>query len=288
MDTSQPIIEIKGLSYKYAAAEKWALRDINLKIHEGEYVALVGLNGAGKTTLGLCLNGIIPNMIMGEMEGEVLIKGLDTFEHPVRELAKIVGMVFDNPDYQMSQFSVAEEIALGLENLGLPYEQMKGTITEVLETVGLSGFEERSPYALSGGQQQRLMIAASLAMRPTILVMDEPTSNIDPIGKEEVFAVASTLNKRNKMTVIIAEHEVDMIASFADRIIVMHDGRVVLNGSPREVFREIEAFQKYGLRVPQVTELFHKLSSRASRISMDELPTTLDQAEILYAALLGS
>ena len=276
---ANPIIEIKDLSYKYAATEKYALKNINLKIYEGEYVVLMGLNGSGKTTLSLCFNGVIPNMIMGEMEGEAIVCGIDTFDHPVREMAKYVGMVFDNPDYQMSQFSVAEEIALGLENLGVPYEQMKQNISNALSMVGLPGFEQRSPYELSGGQQQRLMIAAALAVQPKILVMDEPTSNIDPIGKEEVFEVAAKLNKEEKMTVIVAEHEVDVMAIYADRIIVMNDGEIFLNGKPEEVFTNVDAIQELGLRVPQVSELICKLNKANVLPQKKYIPITVDQAE---------
>ncbi|HOM67040.1 MAG TPA: ABC transporter ATP-binding protein, partial [Brevefilum fermentans] len=197
MEEAKPIIEFKDLSFSYKSADnRYALKNINLKIYEGDYVALLGLNGAGKTTLQLCLNGVIPNSILGDFSGEVIVDGHDTFETPVRELAKIVGMVFDNPEFQLSQMSVGEEIALGLENLGYSYEEMVNTITEVLGIVGLSGLEERSPWGLSGGQQQRLSIASALAMHPKILVMDEPTSNVDPIGKEEIFQVAYDLNRK--------------------------------------------------------------------------------------------
>ncbi len=198
MEENKPIIEISNLNFTYGAAERPALKNISLTIYEGEYVALLGLNGAGKTTLLTCLNGVIPHMIIGDMEGTVKISGLDTNDYPTRELAKVVGIVFDNPEFQLSQMFVCEEIALGLENLGVPTDEMHRIIPEVLETVGLSGLENRSPFELSGGQQQRLAIAASLAMRPRILVMDEPTSNVDPIGKEEIFAVAAKLNKELK------------------------------------------------------------------------------------------
>jgi len=287
MDNQKPIIEIKDLSYTYAATEQYALRSINLSILEGEYVALLGLNGSGKTTLQLCLNGVIPNMVMGEMEGEVIIDGVDTFEYPVREMAKTVGMVFDNPDYQISQLSVAEEIALGLENIGTSYEEMRKIIAEVLEYVGLPGYEERSPYALSGGQQQRMMIAASLAMHPKILAMDEPTSNLDPIGKEEVFAVAAKLNKERKMTVIVAEHEVDVMAEYADRIVVLDKGEMILNGTPEFVFSQVDVLQKIGLRVPQVTELAYRLHQNHSIQTDGNLPVTVDGAEAMFKSLIG-
>ena len=286
MADRKPIIEIVDLSYSYADSERPALKNINLTIYEGEYVALMGLNGAGKTTLELCLNGVIPNMMMGEMDGTVKIEGLDTGEYPTRELAKVVGLVFDNPEFQLSQMSVAEEIALGLENLGIPSDEMHIIIPEVLQTVGLSGLEKRSPFELSGGQQQRLAIASALAMRPRILVMDEPTSNVDPIGKEEIFAVAARLNKERKMTVIMAEHEVEVMAAYADRIIVLDQGSIISNGSPQEVFSQVDMLEKIGLRVPQVTELAYKLRSQNIFNWPPPLPVTTDEAEKVISKLL--
>ncbi len=262
MTEKKPIIEIKDLTFTYTTAETPALKNINLTLYEGEYVAILGLNGAGKTSLLLTLNGVIPNMIMGDMEGIVLVDGKDTDEYPVREMAKVVGMVFDNPEFQLSQMTVAEEIALGLENLGVSPAQMHLDIDEVLDIVGLTGLEERSPFGLSGGQQQRLSIASALAMKPKILVMDEPTSNVDPIGKEEIFAVADQLNHERGMTVIISEHEVEVMAAYADRILVMHEGEIVLNGTPQEVFSQVDILKSIGLRTPQVTELAHCLEEQ--------------------------
>jgi len=183
MAEKKPVIEFKNLTFYYQLQEKPALKNINLTIYEGEYVAILGLNGAGKTTLQLCINGVIPNMIFGNFEGDVLINGLNTQEYPTREMAKIVGMVFDNPEFQLTQTSVAEEVALGLENIGIPTDEMHAIIDDALETVGMDGLQERSPFALSGGQQQRLALASALAMKTEILVMDETTSNIYTLGK---------------------------------------------------------------------------------------------------------
>ena len=287
MTERKPVIEIKHLTFTYAGkgdAEP-ALKDINLTIYEGEYVALVGLNGSGKTTLLLCLNGVIPTMIVGEYEGEVIVKGKDTFETPVREMAKTVGMVFDNPAFQMSQMFVAEEVALGMESLGISKEEMHAKVPVVLDIVGLSGLEDRSPFGLSGGQQQRLAIASALAMEPNILVMDEPTSNVDPIGKEEIFAVAEKLNGERAMTVIMAEHEVEVIAAYADRIVVMEDGRIILNGTPKEVFSHTEEFHRMGLRCPQVTEFAYQLEKENIFDSHGEYPVTLEEAEKTFKPL---
>ncbi len=272
MPDDSAFISIRNLGWTYAATTRPALTDINVDIAQGEYVGIIGLNGAGKTTLGLCLNGIIPHMLMGEQAGTVSIAGLDPTTLPVREMARTVGMVFDNPEFQMSQITAAEEVALGLENIGVPYAEMVPRIAAALELVGLTGFDERSPMALSGGQQQRLAIAATLVMKPTILFMDEPTSNLDPLGKEEVFEIALKLNKEEGLTVIVAEHEVEVLAQYADRILVLHEGRLVLQGTPAEVFAQGARMTELGLRVPQVTEFASALAGPGAT----GLPVTTD------------
>ena len=267
-------IKIEGLTFTYAAGIKPALSDINLEIKRGEYLGIMGLNGAGKTTLGLSINGIVPQSTMGFYEGKVTVEGLDTSTTPVREMARTVGIVFDNPEFQMSQVSAAEEVALGLENLGVPTEEMPPRVSAALATVGLPGFEERSPMGLSGGQQQRLAIASVLAMHPRILFMDEPTSNLDPIGKEEVFELARKLNREDGLTVIVAEHECEVLAAYADRIVVLSEGKIVMIGTPSEVFARGDELAKLGLRVPQATELALDLGGSDKK----NLPVTTEEA----------
>ncbi len=271
------IIVVEHLTYQYLGTDRPALKDINLRIKRGEYVALLGRTGAGKTTLCLSLNGIVPHMTMGEFSGRVLVDGVGTLDKPVREMAKKVGMVFDNPEYQLSQMTVREEVALGLENLGVPREEMLRRIAEVLRIVELDGLDDRSPLALSGGQQQRLAIAAALAMYPEILVLDEPTSNLDPLGKREVFRVARQLNKERGMTIIIAEHEVEVMALHADRIVALHEGEIVLNGTPHDVFREVETLDRIGVRVPQVTQLAYELDHQYGKWG-GSYPVTVEEA----------
>lgn len=269
--SDDPIISISDMGFTYAQGARPALSGINLEIARGEYVAVMGLNGAGKTTLGLCLNGIIPHMLMGEQTGQVRVDGKDPGIVVVREMARTVGIVFDNPEFQMSQITAAEEVALGLENLGVPAEEMPERIAAALRLVGLDGFEERAPMGLSGGQQQRLAIAAVLVMRPSILFMDEPTSNLDPLGKDEIFEIARHLNREEGMTVIVAEHEVEVLAEYADRIVVLHEGRIAMQGTPAEVLSRVAELDALGLRSPQVTEFAHALSGASA-----DLPVTMD------------
>lgn len=281
-----PIISFDNVTFSYAGTEEHALESINLDINAGEYVAILGLNGAGKTTLGLCVNGVIPTMLGGDIEGTVTVDGLVVTDYPVREMAKIVGMVFDNPEFQMSQLSAGEEVALGLENAGVPYEDMKRIIPETLALVGLAGFEERSPLGLSGGQQQRLAIAAVLAMSPKILIMDEPTSNLDPIGKQEVFDMAAKLNREKGMTVIVIEHEVEVMAKYADRVIVMDGGKVVMNGTPQEIFGQVEALAALKLRVPEAAAVATLL--KAQKLWKGAVPITTEPAVDAINTLLGA
>ncbi|MFW5991636.1 MAG: energy-coupling factor ABC transporter ATP-binding protein [Halanaerobiaceae bacterium] len=281
---NNPIIEVNDLNYTYTTAEERSLKNINLEVYPGEYVAILGLSGAGKTTLCLSLNGIIPHMIMGVKDGECIVNGVDIDETSVRELAKSVGMVFDNPEYQLTQLTVKEEVALGLENLGTPYEEMLVRIEEALEIVGLEGLEERSPKALSGGQQQRLAIAAALAMYPDVLILDEPTSNLDPQGKKDVFEVLRKLNQEQNMTIVIAEHEVEVIAEYADRIIILQEGELIKSGTPEKVFNDVQSVTDAGLRVPQVTEFGHVLRKKGYTIS-GKLPITLEDGIDKYSNL---
>lgn len=283
---TDPIIRFDNVTFQYPGTEEPALRDIDLSIMPGEYVAILGLNGAGKTTLGLCVNGVVPTMLGGTLEGTVTVGGLDVDEYPVREMAKLVGMVFDNPEFQMSQQSAAEEVALGLENAGIPYDDMLRIIPESLAMVGLAGFEERSPLGLSGGQQQRLAIAAVLAMKPQILIMDEPTSNLDPIGKQEVFGIAAKLNKEAGMTVIVIEHEVEVMAQYADRVIVIDNGRIVMNGAPGEIFSRVEELNALGLRAPEAAVLAETL--RARGLWDGPTPTTTGPAVEAVRTMIGA
>jgi energy-coupling factor transporter ATP-binding protein EcfA2 len=274
-----PIVSLADLSVTYAGADRPSLAGIDVAISAGEAVGVMGLTGAGKTTLGLCLNGVIPQLLPATITGRAVVAGHDPTTTPVREMARRVGMIFDNPEYQLSQPTVAEEIAFGLENLGVAPDAMPDRIAGALALVGLAGFEERSPYALSGGQQQRLAIAAALVMEPSILVMDEPTSNLDPTGAAEVFAIVRALNRERGMTLIVAEHDVEALAANVDRFVVLDGGRVVADGPTSDVLGRLEDLRRWGLRPPQVTELAAALAPDA-----DSLPVTVDAAVAWLAA----
>jgi len=273
------IIKIENLSVQYLEQEDKALDGISLEVNEGEFVAILGAHGAGKTTLCLSINGIVPNMINADMFGKIEVAGEVPPKIPVRELASKVGSVFDNPEFQMSQLTVFEEVALGLQNLGVEKDTIIENITRSLELVGLAGFEERSPFEISGGQQQRLAMASALSMKPQILVLDEPTSNLDPIGKEEVFTVTRKMNQEEGLTVIIAEHEVEVIAEYADKVILLEEVKITQMGTPEELFPSIVNIQSdVGVRIPQITDFASKIPDKFK----GTIPVTVDQATESY------
>jgi energy-coupling factor transporter ATP-binding protein EcfA2 len=251
---ADPIIKVENLSFTYQGDKK-ALKNINLEIAEGEYVAIVGANGAGKTTLCLLLNGIIPNVIGGRIAGTVHVNHLNTFDHHVYEIAQTVGLVLQDPESQLFSADVCSEIAFAAENRGIPRGDIITRLNEAISIVRLNGLEDRLSDELSGGQKQRLAIAANLVVRPKIMVADEPTSQLDPVGKEEVFATLAELNEKHGMTVIIASHDVDEISRYADRVIVLNEGEIVLQGTPDKVFHEIEVLDRVFVHVPDIARL---------------------------------
>ncbi len=251
---ADPIIDIENLSYTYPSATK-ALNDVSIKVDPGEYLAIVGANGAGKTTLCMFLNGVIPNVVGGRVSGSVHVCGMDTFEHHVYDIAQNVGLVLQDPKSQLFSADVRSEVAFAAENRGVPRAEMITRMEEVLKIVRLEELAARLSDELSGGQKQRLAIAANLIVRPKILVADEPTSQLDPVGKNEVFATLSSLNKDFGMTVVIASHDVDEIERYADRVIVLDHGSIILEGPPDKVFREVDTLDPLFVHVPDLARL---------------------------------
>jgi len=279
-------VEIKNLTVKYPLSEKFALSDISFSIFKKEMVGIIGPTGAGKTTLCLCMKGLIPHMIPVRMDGFVKIFGIDTRESSVPELSRKVGLVLDDPEAQLTQLTVEEEVALGLENLGLEPSEIRERVREALSLVGLEGFEDRAPIDLSGGQQQRLAIASVIAMYPEILILDEPTSNLDPVGKEEVFETLYKLKKEKEITIIVVEHEIERLAEFTDKIAVLYDGRLVMMDTPKKIFNLVEELNSINERVPQVTELSYNLRKRNPKLFAEELPITLSEAFNEYSEIV--
>jgi energy-coupling factor transporter ATP-binding protein EcfA2 len=249
-----PIVEVRSLSYTYPGSTKPTLTNVNFSVEEGEFILLTGPSGCGKTTLCRCLNGLIPNSYGGEFNGQVIVDGLVTTEHPVYEIAQHVGLVFQNPENELFCTSVEREVAFGPENLALPREEIRKRVEESLAMVGISHLRDKSPEELSGGEQQKVAIAALLAMKPKILVLDEPTANLDPASAQSVLNVLLKLNEESGVTMILVEHRLEMVAHMAHRCAILNEGRLVLMGKPEDVLYSDEA-EAIGIGIPKVVQV---------------------------------
>ena len=248
-----------------------ALDGLNLDIKEGSFVAILGHNGSGKSTFAKQVNGILV-----PTEGTVLISGMDTSdEERIWDIRRTAGMVFQNPDNQIIGNTVEEDVGFGPENLGVPTEEIWKRVDESLEAVGMTAYRLKSPNKLSGGQKQRVSIAGVMAMKPKSIILDEPTAMLDPNGRKDVIRTVHDLNRREKITVLLITHYMEEAVD-ADRVIVMDGGRVVMDGTPREIFSRVKELKTYSLDVPQVTELADELAEAGLPITrgvltMDEL-----------------
>lgn len=275
------MLEVKNIKYSYNK-DYQALKGVSLKVEEGEMVALLGKNGAGKSTLFLHLNGIYePD------EGQVFIDG-EELKYDKKSLLKFrqkVGIVFQNPDDQIFAPTVEEDVAFGPLNLDLPMEEVQKRVTESLARVGMSGFEKKAPHHLSGGQKKRVAIAGILAMKPKIMVLDEPTAGLDPQGVTDLSILLKELNDEG-ITIIISTHEVNLVPTYAKRVFVLVDGLLIAEGSPKEIFAQPEILEKANLEVPIVTELFQELEKEGFDMNND-YPLTIDEAKDKFLKLLN-
>lgn len=285
MNSDIPAIELTNVSYRYPRSKKIVIKDLSLKVNQGEFLAIMGENGAGKSTLCQILNGIIPQSLNGKLKGKILIQGLDTQETPISILSTKIGIVLDDPENQLFTTSVLNEVAFGPENLNIPPDEIRERVRWALEVVGLSGYEERIPTALSGGQKQRLVIATALAMNPSILVLDEATSQIDPVGVFEVLNLVKDLNQNYGMTIVMATDQSEEITRLCDKVIVLNEGQLIAEGTPREVFSNTDLFSKYMVRSPQVSQLATKLEKAG--ISLPVFPITVEEARNGILQVLG-
>src|SRR5215213_4957219 len=267
----EPEVSIEGLTYRYRGQQKPAIKGIDLEVAEGEFVVIMGPSGAGKSTLCVSLNGLIPHFFRGKMEGEVRVGGRSTREGHVGEFAQEVGLVFQDFEAQLFSTNVALEVAFGPENFKVERTEMIERVERVLGQVRLEGFEKRTPATLSGGQKQRLAIASVLAIEPRILCLDEPTTDLDPIGKLGIFEIAEDLKDRDDVTLIVVEHETEETLD-ADRIIVLRDGKIVADRPAREVLRDVDLLEESSVMPLQVTRFFHEM-----RLWQGQLPLTPEE-----------
>lgn len=269
-------IEVQNFSYRYPNTTALALDKISFSVAAGEFVGIIGESGAGKSSLCQALVGLIPHFYHGAVGGQILINGQNTLKTTVDVLSQQVGLVFQNPFTQISgaKLTVFEEVAFGLENIGLPRAEMRERAEEVLELMGIAHLKDRNPFALSGGQMQRLAIACIMALKPDIIVLDEPTSQLDPSGTEEVFSAVEKLREKG-MTVIMVEQKMEKLALYADKILLLHRGKVVDFAPPSTVFSRPD-LSDYGVMPPAYTRAAVRLNKRYP--GSDRFPVTLNEA----------
>ncbi len=280
-----PVIQIRGLVYSYRRQQdRPALQGVDLALSQGEFVVIAGRAGAGKSTLCYALNGLIPHSFGGEMKGEVVVCGLNTRKALVPELARHVGFVSQNAESQLIGLSVEEDAAFGLENVGLPSDEVTRRVEWALRIVRLEDCATRSPWTLSGGQKQRLAIAAAIAFQPPVLVLDNPTAELDPVGKQEVMATLAQLNSEFGVTLVVVNQELEEVLPYATRLILMDGGRITRMGPPAEVIDSADEIIGSGLHLPDVAQVAHQLRKRGRWTG--PLPVTVESAVNQMRALL--
>jgi energy-coupling factor transporter ATP-binding protein EcfA2 len=254
-----PIIaSIEHLTFRYPDAQRAAVRDVSLEIAEGEIVLLAGPSGCGKSTLLRCINGLIPHMYPGKYEGSVRVSGLKVSETPMSVLAQNVGLLFQNPENQIFMFSVERDVAFGLQNLSVPREEMRARVDQAMKLLGITDLSLRAPHELSDGQKQRAALAGVIVMRPKLIILDEPTSLLDPKTALEVVSLIERLNRELGITFIVVEHRLELFVPVARRLVVMDDGTKVMDGTPHDVLSD-EKVEGYGVSVPPIARLYNAL-----------------------------
>jgi energy-coupling factor transporter ATP-binding protein EcfA2 len=281
----EQIIKVENLTYAYPTSKDFVLKNISFTVNKGEVLAVIGPNGAGKSTLLKALNGLVPHFYGGKYGGRVVVSGFEVLNTPISKMSTKVGFVFQDPEDQISglALTVWEEVAFGLMMLGYPREEIDKRVREAIDYVGLTGLEKRSPFELSGGQMQRLAIATVLALRPEVIVMDEPTAQLDPLGKYEVLSVIEKLAESGS-TIVIAEHEIEEVVYFADKMLLLDKGEAVAYGDTRKVVTMVEELKRRGVDPPSVTELTSLLKEKTG-VDL-ALPVTLEEAVKIYSELL--
>lgn len=274
------VLSLKDVHFKYLIGKEKVFEGISLDINEGEFVAIAGKNGSGKTTLCNILRGFIPHLNSGTLSGDVLLKGESIPDMHLGDLSDKIGYIFQNPFIQNSGIkeTVYEEIGFGLENLGVPRDIMIERIESIIKLLKIEDLQEKHPAQLSGGQRQRVAIASILAMDPQILIIDEPTSQLDPQGTEEIFEIIKMLKEQHK-TVVLVEHKIDQVAEYADRVILLGDKKIVFDGPTKEIFSK-EEVMNYGTNLPQVAKLGIRYSKEVKKI--DKIPTVLKDAVEIF------
>jgi energy-coupling factor transporter ATP-binding protein EcfA2 len=266
----------KDLGWKYSGRKRFAIEHVDLEVEENTFVSVVGPNEHGKTTLVSCIKGLIPSSFHGVWRGSVEIFGEDVRKLSAQRLAQEIGFVFADPEAQFTSMTVEEELVFGLENIGLPLNAVKDRLDWVSQITMIGDLLDKSPYEISGGQKQRVAIASVLAMKPRIMILDEPTSMLDPLGKDFIFEILTNIKKETEMTVIVVEHNIEQIAPLSDQMILMYEGNIAKSGSPEIFFENSEFLIEHGIQPPQATAFIDNL--RSSGDYHGPLPVSLEMA----------
>ena len=266
-------IEIKNFSYKYPMEDKNVLENLNLKIEKGEFWAVIGKNGSGKTTFCNALRRFVPDFYKGEVTGKIVIDGKNLKDFNPKELVTKVGFVFQNPFTQISgvKDTVFEEIAYGLENLAVEKEKIIKRVNETLKLLEIEHLKDKNPQEMSGGQKQRVALASIIVMDPEILVIDEPTSQLDPKGTQDIFKIINIMAKKGK-TIILVEHKLELIAEYAEKIVVLDEGKIILSGDKKEILNN-RLLEEKGIGMPQYSKLAYELI-KMGKAKFEEIPIT--------------
>jgi energy-coupling factor transporter ATP-binding protein EcfA2 len=268
------LVSIEGLSFRYPDSQRLAVKDVNLEIGEGEVVLLAGPSGCGKSTLLRCINGLIPHMYPGDYKGSVSVGALKVTESPMSTLSQSVGLLFQNPENQIFMFSVERDVAFGLQNLSVPREEMRSRVDEAMRLLGVTDLALRAPHELSDGQKQRTALAGVMAMRPKLIILDEPTSLLDPKTALEVVSLIERLNRELGITFIVVEHRLELLIPIADRLVVMDGGSKVMDGAPLDVLADARV-EAYGVSVPPISRLYNALSKEG--VVLPKVPETPEE-----------
>ncbi|MGQ4892076.1 MAG: ABC transporter ATP-binding protein [Candidatus Njordarchaeia archaeon] len=276
-DANAPMLKIENLSFKYTRSKEYVLKNINLELKAGEFVLLIGPSGCGKTTLINSINGLIPHVIRGVRKGKVYVDGVEVGDVDLKDLSTKVGTVFQDPETQFFTLTVLDELAFGPENIKLPPEEIEKRIDLAVKATGIENLLKKDIMSLSGGQKQRVAIASALTMMPKLLILDEPTTNLDPRGAVEVLKTIKKLRDETNMTIILIEHKLEEVSKYADRIIVMNEGEIIAEGHPREVYSNPQLLYQIGIRPPWGAETIIEL--RKLGLIGDGHPTPISPQE---------
>lgn len=276
------LLDVKHITYKYPIGKENVIEDISFTIEKGEFVSIIGKNGSGKTTICNILRGLIPHTHGGKISGEILLNGKSFDEIGMGELSKKIGFVFQNPFIQISgvKETVFDEIAYGLENLGVPREEIITRVEDMIQLLKIDELKKKHPAQLSGGQRQRIALASVLVMEPEVLIIDEPTSQLDPQGSQEVFEIIELMKKKNK-TIVLVEHKMDLIAEFSDRIILIDDKKVIYNDKTENVLSKKD-IMNYGVQLPQPALLGIEYEEQTKK-KLTSIPITLNEAVNVFS-----